>query len=103
MLDVTLMQAVAAQMTGDEVAIEGRTFPVRRTSYQRLKTVKFEMSGREYEAIAQNANKPSRWGQLARAGHQVVQFRDVQTGRYVAVSVDGKVREYGRPELPPSR
>jgi len=52
--------------------------------------------GREYQAIKQNAEKPSRWGKLAREGHRVVQFRDLQTGKYVAVAVDGEVREYGR-------
>jgi len=26
----------------------------------------------------------------------VVQFRDVETHKYVAVSVDGEVREYGK-------
>jgi len=69
---------------------------VKRTSYQRLKTLTFDMNGRKYQAIEQNADKPSRWGQLARDGHRVVQFRDVQTGKYVAVAVDGKVKEYPR-------
>ena len=27
----------------------------------------------------ENREKPSRWGQLARVGHRVVQFRDVRT------------------------
>jgi hypothetical protein len=27
----------------------------------------------------ENREKPSRWGQLAREGHRVVQFRDVRT------------------------
>jgi hypothetical protein len=54
------------------------------------------MDGREYEAIEQNAEKPSRWGKLAREGHKVVQFRDVESGKYVAVAVDGKVRVYGK-------
>ena len=53
------------------------------------------MDGREYEAIEQNPEKPSRWGQLAREGHQVVQFKDNETNSFVAVAVDGKVREYG--------
>jgi DNA-binding transcriptional ArsR family regulator len=44
----------------------------------------------------QNREKPSRWGKLAREKHQVVQFRDVLTHKYVAVSVDGKITEYGR-------
>lgn len=103
MLDIALMQAVAGQMMGGDVKFEGRSFSVCRTSYQRLKTVKFEMNGRQYQAIEQNPEKPSQWGQLARAGHQVVQFRDGQTGKYVAVSVDGKIQEYGRPDHASSR
>jgi hypothetical protein len=31
---------------------------------------------------------------LARQGKRVVQFRDLQTHKYVAVSVDGEVHEY---------
>jgi len=88
MLDIPLMESVATQM------MEG-TLAVNRTSYQRLKTMKFQMDGREYQAIEQNASKPSRWGQLAREGHRVVQFRDVATGKYIAVAVDGKVQPYG--------
>ena len=34
-------------------------------------------------------------GQLARSGHDVVQFKDVQTNRFVAVAVDGEAKEYG--------
>ena len=56
----------------------------------------FKMSEREFEAIEQNPKKPSRWGQLAREKHQVVQFRDVATGKYAAVAVDGEIREFGR-------
>jgi hypothetical protein len=52
------------------------------------------MGGNEYQAIEQNPEKPSRWGQLAREKHQVVQFRDTDSHQYVAVSVDGKAREY---------
>ena len=37
----------------------------------------------------------SRWGQLAREGHQVVQIKDRGTNRFVAVSVDGEVTVYG--------
>lgn len=53
------------------------------------------MNGREYQAIQQNPEKPSRWGRLVRTGHQVVQFRDIQTNKFVAVALDGKVIEYG--------
>lgn len=92
MLDLELMKSVAVQMmSGGKVEIDGQTVPVKRTSSQRLRTLTFEMNGREYQAIEQNAAKPSRWGQL-----EVVQFRDAQTGRYVAVAVDGEVKEYGR-------
>ncbi|HUJ94758.1 MAG TPA: hypothetical protein VLW84_05795 [Terriglobales bacterium] len=54
------------------------------------------MNGHEYQAIEQNATKPSRWGQLAREGRQVVQFKDAKTNRYVAVAVDGEIIEYGQ-------
>jgi hypothetical protein len=57
--------------------------------------VTFTMEGRQYAAIEQNPGKPSRWGQLARSGHQVVQFKDGQSNRFVAVAVDGEVKEYG--------
>jgi hypothetical protein len=46
------------------------------------------------QAIEQNREKPSRWGKLAREKHQVVQFRDVEMHKYVAVSVDGEVQQY---------
>jgi hypothetical protein len=52
------------------------------------------MGGREFAAIEQNHEKPSRWGELARSGHQVVQFKDVQSNRFVAVVVDGEAKEY---------
>lgn len=78
------------------VTIEGKSISLKRTSYQRLKTLTFQMNGRPYQAIEQNAEKPSRWGQLAREGHRVVQFRDIQTAKYVAVAVDGAIKEYAR-------
>ena len=96
MLDTALLSSVATQMmSGTEVKLEGKTIRVGRTSTQHLRIVAFTMTGREYQAIEQNPNKPSQWGQLARIGHQVVQFKDVQTSRFVAVAVDGKVTEYG--------
>jgi hypothetical protein len=96
MLDTSLLSSIARQlMTADEVEVEGRRLPVRRTSRQGLKTVTFTMGGRQYAAIEQNPGKPSQWGQLARSGHQVVQFKDFGTNRFVAVAVDGEVNEYG--------
>ena len=97
MLDVKFMESIAAQMrAGNKVALGEESAPVKRTSMQRLKTVKFEMNGREYQAIEQNSDKPSRWGKLARDGHSVIQFKDALTNKFVAVAVDGKVKPYGK-------
>ena len=83
-------------MGDPSVEVAGETVPIRKTSRHRLRMARFELDGREYEAIEQNSEKPSRWGKLARDGHKVVQFRDVESGKYVAVAVDGKVRVYGK-------
>jgi hypothetical protein len=106
MLDTSLLGSIARQMlAGDEVEIEGKRLPVRRTSRQGLRTVTFTTEGREYAAIEQNPTKPSRWGKLAREGHRVVQFKDVKTNRFVAVAVDGEAKEYGamRPVSPDAK
>jgi hypothetical protein len=96
MLDTSLLGSVARQMmSADEVEVGGKRLPVRRTSKQGLRTVAFTMGGREYAAIGQNPEKPSRSGRLARSGHQVVQFKDVQSNRFVAVAVDGEAKTYG--------
>jgi hypothetical protein len=96
MLDKSALSAVAIQlMTGDEVKLEGQRLRVRRTSSGRFRTVNFVMEGHEFAAIEQNPDKPSQWGQLARSGHEVVQFKDCASNRFVAVAVDGKVTEYG--------
>ncbi len=95
MLDHALFQSVAEQLlTGPQIIVEGRSSRVTRTGSVRLRTARFFAEGREYQAIEQNAEKPSHWGKLARAGHKVVQFRDLASQKYVAVSVDGAIREY---------
>ena len=92
-----VLQVVAMQlMNGEEVMLEGQKLRVRRVGSGRLRMVQFQLNGRVFEAIEQNRMKPSRWGQLAREKHQVVQFRDVLTHKYVAVAVDGEITEYGR-------
>ena len=97
MLDHEILKSVAEQMMGGpQVVVEGRPSKVTRTGARRLRTVRFVMGGKEYQAIEQNPEKPSRWGELARKGHRVVQFRDLETQKYVAVVVDEKVREYGK-------
>ena len=96
MLDTAILSSVARQIIGgDEVEIGGKIIPVRRTSRQGLRTVTFSMGGQQYAAIEQNPEKPSRWGKLARSGHQVVQFKDVLTNRFVAVAADGEAKDYG--------
>ena len=96
MLDAELLKSVASQlMTGTTVTVEDRAAPVRRTSRQQLKTAAFSVEGHEYQAIEQNPEKPSRWGQLARSGHQVVQLKDAEINKFVAVVVDGEVTFYG--------
>jgi hypothetical protein len=90
-----VLQSVAMQlMNGEEVALDDQKLRVKRVGSGRLRMVQFKLNGRDFEAIEQNRNKPSRWGQLAREKHQVVQFRDVVTKKYVAVSVDGEITEY---------
>jgi hypothetical protein len=96
-LDHTTLSLVAEQMMGGrEVVLNGQTSRVSRTGALRLRTVRFVMGGREYQAIEQNPEKPSRWGKLAREGRRVVQVRDLATQKYVAAVVDGKVTEYSR-------
>jgi len=97
MLNHEILASVAAQLlNSNQVKVENRISPVRRTGSQRLRTTRFLMDGREYQAIEQNPEKPSNWGKLARAGRKVVQFRDLSSQKYVAVTVDGQVREYTR-------
>jgi hypothetical protein len=96
MLNHEMLKSVAEQvMSGTEVMVSGQSSLVMRTGTNRLRMVRFVMEGKEYQAIEQNPEKPSRWGKLAREGHRVVQFRDLASGKYVAVVVDGKVVEYG--------
>ncbi|HVI10124.1 MAG TPA: hypothetical protein VND65_17680 [Candidatus Binatia bacterium] len=93
MLDI--LSSVAQQlMDSNDVELEGKRLRVKRTGTARLRVVEFQVDGRRLEAIEQNPDKPSHWGKLAREKHQVVQFIDAETHRYVAVSVDGKAREY---------
>ena len=93
-----MLQAVVTQlMNGDEVAIEqDQKLRVKRVGSGRLRMVQFKLNGWMFEAIEQNPDKPSRWGQLAREKHQVMQFRDLATHKYVAVAVDGEITQYGR-------
>ena len=96
MVDAELLKLIASQLMGNtSVSVEGQSVPIRRTSRQHLKTAAFTIAGHEYQAIEQNPEKPSRWGRLARSGHRVVQFKDTQTSKFVAVVVDAEVTFYG--------
>lgn len=87
--------SVASQlMNGQEVVLDDQRLRVKRVGSGRLRMVQFRWDGRTFEAIEQNPEKPSQWGKLAREKHQVVQFRDVEAHKYIAVAVDGVVREY---------
>jgi hypothetical protein len=91
-----VLQTVAMQlMNAEEIVLDGLKVRVKRVGSGRLRMAEFRLNGRMFEAIEQNPTKPSRWGKLAREKHQVVQFRDVATHKYVAVAVDGEITEYG--------
>src|ERR1700736_4058277 len=97
MLDHAVMKSVAEQlMSGSEVLAEGRKFRVTRTGSRRFRTVRFVAGGEEYQAIEQNAEKPSRWGQLARQGHRVGQVRALQRQKDGAAAGEGEVHAYGK-------
>ncbi len=81
-------------MGAEEVILDEQIARVKRIGRARLRMVEFRANGQLLEAIEQNPEKPSHWGQLAREKHQVVQFMDPETHKYVAVSVDGKVKAY---------
>lgn len=78
------------------VTVEGRTFPVRRTSRSRLREVDFQFEDYQLRGLEQNPETASRWAQLARQGKKVMQF--LQQRRYIAVVVEGNVQFYGRPK-----
>jgi hypothetical protein len=79
--------------SADSVELDGKTFAVRETPRKRLREVDFVFEGQRMRGLEQNPKTESRWAQLARAGHKVMQF--LSAGRYVGVVVDGKVTMYG--------
>ena len=95
-LDHDLLKDVAEQMMSSGVVKLGKCPPRWREQVRAGFGRCVEGGGREYQMIEQNPEKPSRWGKLAREGHRVVQVRDVESGKYVAAVVDGKVTEYSR-------
>src|SRR5260370_24732627 len=66
MLDHAVMKSVAEQlMSGSEVLLEGRRFPVTRTGSRRVRAVRLGAGGGGDPAIDQNPDEPARWGQCA--------------------------------------
>ena len=60
MLGTAVLASIAQQMmSSNAVDVNGKPVPVSRTSGHRLRTLPFTMDGREYQAIEQNAEKPS--------------------------------------------
>jgi hypothetical protein len=76
------------------VELGGKTFAVRETPRKRLREVDFVFEGQALRGLEQNPKTESRWAQLARKGHKVMQF--LSAGWYVGVVVDGKVVMYGK-------
>lgn len=74
------------------VELEGRRYPVQRTARRRLRQVDFAFGGQPLRGIEQNPETASRWAEMARTGHKVMQF--TSGGRYIANVVDGKVNSY---------
>lgn len=91
-----LSKLAEQMMSNPMVSIGKNSIKVEKTGSRRFRTIRFEIGGREYQMIEQNPEKPSRWGKLARQGHRVVQVRDIESGKYVAAVLDGKVTEYTR-------
>ncbi len=76
-----------------EVELDGQRFRVRATPKKRLREIDFVFEGQTLRGLEQNPKTESRWAQLAREGHKVMQFLDAE--RYVGNVVDGKVSLYG--------
>jgi len=74
------------------VTVESGRNPVRTTPNGRLRQVDFEYERATFRGLEQNPKTKSRWAELARKGSKVMQF--LQSGRYVAVVVDGKLTRY---------
>jgi len=76
----------------DEVEVEGRGCRVGRTRGQGLRIVSFVYQGFAIDGIEQNPEKTSRWAQLAREGHRIMQFRFDR--RFVGNVCDGRLLRY---------
>ncbi len=83
-------------MNGKEVVFEDQRLKVERVGSGRLRTVRVTINDRALQAIEliRTAAKPLGESWHAK-GIRWCSFRNVVTKKYVAVVVDGEVREYG--------
>ena len=70
------------------------SYPVQRTSKNKLAQVDFDFSDQRIRGLEQNPATSSRWAELARKGSKVMQF--LIGGRYIAAVADGKVTHFSR-------
>lgn len=78
------------------VTLSGKSYPVTRTSKLGLREVDFEFEGDTVRGLEQNPETTSQWAELAREGKKVMQFLDLNTGKYIANVADWKLKFYGR-------
>ena len=74
------------------VRIAGEPVAIRRTPGRGLRTLAFTFEHRPIEAIEQNPERPSRWGELAREGKRILQFSCQR--RYFANVCEGTLTRY---------
>ena len=77
------------------VELADQSARVTYTRAKKLRQIRFRAEDRWLVSIEQNPKTQSRWAQLAREGHRVMQFIEEEPRRYVAVVVDGRVIFYG--------
>ena len=58
----------------EKIKLSGRQFPVRRMPKKRLRQVDFDLDGETVRGLEQNPETSSRWAQLARQEHRIMQF-----------------------------
>ena len=78
----------------ENIRLDERLFPVRRTPKKHLRQVDFDLDGTAVRGLEQNPETSSHWAHLARKGHIVMPF--LSEGRYIANVGDGKVTLYAR-------
>lgn len=77
---------------GSSVVIDGTRYSVGLTRSSGLRTVEFPFQRHGFAGIEQNPETASRWAELARDGHRIMQFSC--DGRYVANVCEGKLTRY---------